>query len=88
LDGSGNVIGVVVAMGGVGLINPVTHAKVFEKRMGVVITLKTLKEFLYQHGVSVNWSTSSALSYADDYVEETAQHYIVNVQCRIPAAHP
>ncbi len=81
-DTSGNVIGVVVAKAVITTSYQDTHQKVSEKPVGVVITLATLKQFLLDHGVFSEWGGSGIL-FANDYIEERARDYIVNVQCRI-----
>jgi S1-C subfamily serine protease len=86
-DGSGNVIGVVVAKSVLTTINKATQQKIAEQRVGVAITLATLENFLYTHGVYTELS-GSGLLYADDYIEEHAKDYIVNVQCRTPTSRP
>lgn len=83
LDTSGNVIGVVVAKAQFTLTNSVTHEKVSEQNAGVVITLKTLMQFLLDNGVFSELGGSGGVIFSDTYLEERARNYIVNVQCRI-----
>lgn len=86
-DTSGNVIGVVVAKAVQTMTNPVTMQRVSEKHLGMVISLSTLKRFLFDHGVFTEWLGSNLL-YADSYIEDNGKAYIVNVQCRTPANAP
>ena len=83
-DTSGNVIGVVVAKSVLYKVNANTQEKLSEKHVGVVISLETLKQFLYDHGVYTEWLGSNLL-YSDSYIEDNAKSYIVNVQCRTPS---
>ncbi len=83
-DTSGNVIGVVVAKSIMYMVNANTQEKISEKHVGIVISLATLKQFLFDHGIFTEWLGSSLL-YADSYIEDNAKSYIVNVQCRTPA---
>jgi S1-C subfamily serine protease len=82
-DTSGNVIGVVVAKSVLYTVNTSTNEKIAERHVGVVISLATLKQFLFDHGIFTEWLGSSLL-YADSYIEDNAKAYIVNVQCRMP----
>lgn len=81
-DTSGNVIGVVVAKAVITTSNPNTHETINEQTAGVVISLKTLRQFLFDHGVFTAFS-GSGIIFADSYIEERAKDYIVNVQCQI-----
>ena len=83
-DTSGNVIGVVVAKSILYTVNAVTQERLSEKHVGLVISLATLKQFLFDHGIFTEWLGSSLL-YADSYIEDNAKAYIVNVQCRTPS---
>jgi len=83
LDTSGNVIGVVVAKAAITMSNSLTHEKVSEQNAGVVITLKTLMQFLLDNGVFSELGGSGGVIFSDSYLEERARNYIVNVQCRI-----
>jgi S1-C subfamily serine protease len=80
-DTSGNVIGVVVGKTTLFMVNSVTKEKSNEQHVSVVISLATLKQFLFDHGIFTEWLGSSLL-YADSYIEDNAKSYIVNVQCR------
>jgi S1-C subfamily serine protease len=82
-DASGNVIGVVVAITSINTVNQSTKEIVAEKKVGVVIDLGTLKDFLLAHGVFTQWS-GSYLTMNNGYIEDRAKDYIVNVQCRMP----
>jgi len=81
-DTGGNVIGVVVAKALFTSYRKDTKEKVSEQGAGVAITLNTLKQFLLDNGVFSEWS-GSGVSFADNYVEERAKDYIVNIQCRL-----
>lgn len=81
-DTSGNVIGVVVAKAIITTSNAETHTVVKQQDTGVVITLRTLQKFMLDHGVFSEQS-GSGIIYSDNYLEERARNYIVNVQCRI-----
>jgi S1-C subfamily serine protease len=81
-DTSGNVIGVVVAKAIITTSNAETHQEIREQKAGVVITLKTLTQFLFEHGIFSEQSGSGVV-FANNYLEERARNYIVNVQCRI-----
>jgi len=87
-DTSGNVIGVVVAKTMLTTYNNDTHEKISEQRAGVAIDLSTLKQFLFDHGIFVQWTGSGLVQFADGYMEQRAKEYIVNVQCRLPADAP
>jgi len=82
LDTSGNVIGVVIAKAVIPWFNSVTHEKVKEQRAGVVIPLRTLAQFLLDHGI-FSEASGSGIVFADSYIEERARNYIVNIQCLI-----
>ena len=86
-DTSGNVIGVVVAKSLLTTLNGATHEKIAEQHVGVAITLATLKQFLFDHGVFAQWM-GSGLLYGDQYIEDRAKNYIVNIQCRTPTQGP
>ena len=86
-DGSGNVIGVVVAKSTLTTINQATGEKLSEQHVGVAISLNTLKEFLSDH-VAYTELSGSGLLYNNDYIEGHAKDYIVNVQCRMLMDHP
>jgi len=84
-DTSGNVIGVVVAKTVLTTINKQTQQKLAEQQVGVAISLATLKDFLFMHGVYTEVSGSGIL-FSDSYIEQRAKDYIVNVQCRLPVS--
>jgi serine protease Do len=84
-DTSGNVIGVVVAKTVLYTINEQTKETISEQHAGVAISLATLKQFLLDHGVFTQWA-GSGLLFTNNYIEERAKNYIVNVQCRMPAS--
>jgi serine protease Do len=87
IDASGNVIGVVVAMTSINTINSATQEKVAEQRVGVVISLNTLKQFLVDQGTYFQW-TESGLQLSDSYIEQRVMDYLVNVQCKQPGSMP
>jgi S1-C subfamily serine protease len=86
-DTTGNVIGVVVATTVLTTTDAVTQQKISERKLGVAITLATLKDFLVQHGVYFQWQ-GSGLMLNDGYITDRAKDYIVNVQCRTPVQAP
>jgi S1-C subfamily serine protease len=81
-DTSGNVIGVVVEKIAFQKLNPVTM-RTEDVRLGGVIDLNTLKQFLFDHGVYTEWQ-GSGLLYTDSYIEDNAKRYIVNILCQGP----
>ena len=82
-DLGGNVIGVVVAKAVIGTYYQDNHEAIKKQNVGVVISLNTLKQFLLNNGVFSEWGNNSVV-YADNYIEQRALDYIVNVQCRMP----
>lgn len=76
-DTSGNVIGVVVAKG---FFPSELSRKSDPDSIGIVITLKTLQQFLFDHGVYSSIS-GSGVAFTDSYIEARAKDYIVNVIC-------
>ncbi len=87
-DVSGNVIGVVVAKTVLYTVNQETHEKLSEQHVGMAISLNTLKQFLFDHGVFAQWTGSGLLTFSNNTIEDNAKNYIVNVQCRIQTAGP
>jgi S1-C subfamily serine protease len=83
-DMSGNVIGVVVAKTVLTTMEMPTRKVLSEQHLGVAISLATVKQFLFDHGVFAQWNSSGLLVYPLRYIEDHARLYIVNVQCRIP----
>ncbi len=81
-DMSGNVIGVVVAKAVITTSNVETHQVIKQQTAGVVITLKTLQQFMFSNGI-FSELVGSGVIFADSYIEQRARDYIVNVQCRI-----
>lgn len=86
-DTSGNVIGVVVAKTDFTLRNPQTNALLEERHLGVAISLSTLKQFLFERGIFAQWNSSGMLMFSNNYIEDQAKRYVVNVQCRIPVGY-
>ncbi|HEU5046551.1 MAG TPA: trypsin-like peptidase domain-containing protein [Rickettsiales bacterium] len=82
-DTSGNVIGVVVAQA---VFQPGSPKPEKINSVGVVITLKTLQQFLFEHGVFTSIS-GSGVAFTDSYIEARAKDYIVNVQCPLKTAN-
>ena len=86
-DYGGNVIGVVVAKAVIGTYYQENHEKIQEQKVGVAIGLSTLKQFLLDNGIFSEWGGNSVV-YADNYIEQRALDYIVNVQCRLEENTP
>lgn len=88
LDMSGNVIGVAVGRMQLKTMDMATNQQIGERRLGVVISLRALRDFLESHGIFVQWGSSGLLTLGDSTLMDNAKNFIVNVQCRMKTDGP
>jgi hypothetical protein len=83
LDGSGNVIGVVVGKAQFFKVDKVTGEHTLIAKSDEAISLSTMKDFLAQNGVYFR-GVGSMMQLDKHRIEDMARDFIINVQCRTP----